>query len=269
MTSVAAPPSTVRKSTIFVVDDHPIVRQGFGQLIAHEPDLEVCGGSDNVADALRDIPQLQPDLVLVDISLKDSNGIDLIAKLHSADEQLKTLVWSMFDESIYAERALRAGAMGYLNKQVPIETVVEAIRQVLRGGVYLTPRMASYLVRRMGTQSTAGQSPLASLSDRELEVFRLIGQGLSTQEIARQMSLSPKTVETHRDRIKMKMEFRNGAELNRRPSCGCWRMANACELTIHLEARSRYIGAVEGREPAEPTQLGKRLPTEWPYLGAG
>jgi DNA-binding NarL/FixJ family response regulator len=224
MTFVATPRSAVAKSTIFVVDDHPIVRQGFAQLIAHEPDLQVCGGSDNVADALREIPRLKPDLVLVDISLKDSNGIDLITALRAADEQLKTLVWSMFDESIYAERALRAGAMGYLNKQVPIETVVEAIRLVLGGGVYLTPRMAAYLVRRMGAQPTAGQSPLDSLSDRELEVFRLIGQGLSTQEIAHQMSLSPKTVETHRDRIKMKMDFRNAAELNR--SAVLWLLEN-------------------------------------------
>ena len=150
MTTPEQTAASPRKHTVFVVDDHPIVRQGLTQLMAQEPDVEVCGGADNVNDALQQVATLQPDLVLVDISLKDSNGLELLGQLKTVSESARTLVWSMFDESVYAERALRAGAMGYVNKQESIETVVYAVRQVLLGNVYLSSKMATFLVRRVG-----------------------------------------------------------------------------------------------------------------------
>lgn len=207
--------SPTKTYTVFIVDDHPIVRQGLTQLMAQEPDIDICGGADNVNDALQQVSALQPDLILIDISLKDSNGLELLGQLKTVTQSARTLVWSMFDESVYAERALRAGAMGYVNKQEPIETVVYAVRQVLQGNVYLSPKMASLIVRQLGG-NPANETPVSVLSNRELEVFTMIGRGMTTHEIARRLNLSPKTIETHRERIKMKMNLRNAAELSRR-----------------------------------------------------
>jgi DNA-binding NarL/FixJ family response regulator len=208
--------SAPEKFTVLIVDDHPIVRQGLAQLISHEPDITICGGAETVSDAIEQIARIQPDLVLIDISLRDSNGLDLLSQIRSVSENARTLVWSMFDESVYAERALRAGAMGYVNKQEPVETVIEAVRQVLRGNVYLSNKLAAHLVRRVGGVAPVAESPISPLSNRELEVFTMIGRGLTTNEIANRLNLSSKTVETHRERIKLKLNLRNACELSRR-----------------------------------------------------
>jgi DNA-binding NarL/FixJ family response regulator len=203
------------KHRILIVDDHPIVRQGLSALIAHEPDLEVCGGAEDVEEALRLVEQTRPDLVVIDVSLKNSHGIDLITEIKARDERIKMLVWSMFDEKLFAERSLRAGAMGYVNKQESIDQVVDAIRQVLRGEVYLSSQMTSRLLHRIAGGAFLEQDPIQNLSDRELQVFEMIGRGMTTQQIARKLQLSPKTIETHREKIKTKLNLRNAAELGR------------------------------------------------------
>lgn len=202
------------KHRILIVDDHPIVRQGLARLLESEPDIEVCGGAESVAEAIEQVEALRTALVIVDISLKDSHGIELISQLKARDENAKMLVWSMFDEKLFAERALRAGAMGYVNKQEPVETVIRALRQVLGGEVYLSRQMANYVARRIGKSQTLDQDPIGALSNRELEVFQLIGQGMTTQKIARMLNLSPKTIEAHRERIKAKLCLNNAAELS-------------------------------------------------------
>ena len=202
------------KHRILIVDDHPIVRQGLARLMEHEPDIEVCGGAQSVSEAIEKVETLRPDLVIVDISLKESHGIELISQLKARDEKAKMLVWSMFDEKVFAERVLRAGAMGYVNKQEPVETVIRAVRQVLGGDVYLSRQMANYVARRIGRSQTLEQDPVERLSNRELEVFQMIGQGVTTRQIARRLGLSPKTIEAHRERIKAKLGLKNAAELS-------------------------------------------------------
>ncbi|HVW02816.1 MAG TPA: response regulator transcription factor, partial [Planctomycetaceae bacterium] len=172
---------TAQSARILIVDDHPVVRRGLAQLIADEPDMEVFGEAATGAEALKALDDLQPDVVIVDISLKDSHGIELIKQIKARDDQVKMLVWSMHDESLYAERALRAGAMGYLNKEEPIDRVIEAIRQVLRGHVHLSSKMVEKLLHRaVSGNEPHERSNIETLSDRELEVFELIGQGLTT-----------------------------------------------------------------------------------------
>jgi DNA-binding NarL/FixJ family response regulator len=206
----------VRKHRILVVDDHPIVRKGLAQLIAHEPDIETCGGTDNVADALKQVASLHPDLVIVDMSLKDSHGLELLVQIKTHFEDVRTLVWSMFDEKIYAERALRAGAMGYVNKQESIHQLIAAIRQVLGGEMYLSSQMTRTFLRRVSSGNVLDKDPVQTLSNRELEVFEMIGNAMTTQQIARKLNLSPKTIEAHREKIKSKLNLSNAAELNRR-----------------------------------------------------
>jgi DNA-binding NarL/FixJ family response regulator len=184
-----------RKHRILVVDDHPIVRKGLAQLIAHEPDIEMCGGTDNVADALKQVASLHPDLVIVDMSLKDSHGLELLVQIKTHFEDVRTLVWSMFDEKIYAERALRAGAMGYVNKQESIHQLIAAIRQVLGGEMYLSSQMTRTFLRRVSSGNVLDKDPVQTLSNRELEVFEMIGNAMTTQQIARKLNLSPKTIE--------------------------------------------------------------------------
>lgn len=201
---------------ILIVDDHPIVRRGLAQLIGDEADLEVCGEAGDVPEALRLVNDTQPDLVLIDISLRDGNGIELIKQLKSRDDGLRMLVSSMHDESLFAERCLRAGAKGYISKEEAAEKVVGAIRTVLQGKIYLSAYLADNLLHRMiGGEDSLEHSPIDSLSDRELEVFGLIGQGLTTRKIAEKLHLSPKTVETYRENIKSKLNLKNAAELNR------------------------------------------------------
>ena len=204
------------KTRILIVDDHPIVRQGLSLLIANEPDLEVCGEAADSGEAVRQLTATRPDLIVVDISLHSGNGIELIKQIRSRDPNVKMLVSSMHDESLFAERALRAGAMGYINKAEATDKVVEAIRQVVRGKIYLSPRMTErMLCRAIGTEESLETSPIDNLSDRELEVFELIGQGLTTRQIANKLHLSPKTVETYRENIKSKLNLSNATELTR------------------------------------------------------
>jgi len=210
------PSNRVKKNRVFLVDDHPLVRRGLAIVISGEPDLDVCGEASDVLEALREIEKASPDIVVVDLSLKSGHGIDLIEQLKAKDERVKTLVSSMHDEMLFAERVLRAGAMGYVSKQEPPETLLQAIRQVLRGEMYLSPRMTNRLLQRVATGTLSKQNPIHGLSNRELQVYEMIGQGLTMQQIAGKLSLSPKTVETHREKIKQKLNLKNSAELNRR-----------------------------------------------------
>lgn len=201
---------------VMIVDDHPVVRRGLAELIADEADLEVCGEAGDAVEALRLLETARPDVVVVDISLQAGNGIELVEQIKLRDERVKTLVSSMHDETLFAERALRAGAMGYINKQEPTERVLDAIREVLNGQVFLSTRMANRLLQSVVGGETLDQDPIGSLSNRELEVFELIGQGLTTKKIAGRLHLSPKTIETHREKIKTKLNLTNSTELARR-----------------------------------------------------
>jgi len=214
MNTKASAGTANRKSKIFVVDDHPIVRQGLGLLINREPDMIVCGAAEETQSALRAIPTLQPDVMVVDISLTGPDGLELVKTIRTRDANLPILVLSMHDESIYAERALRAGANGYIMKQEATEKVLVAIRRILRGEVYLSDRVSSKMLQQyVRGSSTARESPVADLSDRELEVFRLVGEGHGTRQIAEQLHLSVKTVETYQAHIKEKLSLRNAREL--------------------------------------------------------
>jgi len=204
------------KAKVLLVDDHPIVRQGLGQLINEEPDLSIVGEAEDFQQALAAIDTANPDVAIVDISLKDRSGIELIKEIRAKRPDLPILVLSMHDESLHAERVLRAGAKGYIMKQEATEQVMNAIRRVLRGEVYLSERMSSRMVNRLvaGPQNVGG-SPIERLSDREFEVFKMIGQGVGPSEIAEKLGLSVKTVETHRERIKEKLNLASGSELIR------------------------------------------------------
>lgn len=204
-----------KKHRVLLVDDHPLVRRGLADVIAREPDLETCGEAGDVQEALREIERAKPDIVVVDLTLKSGHGIELIERIKSRDPRLKTLVSSMHDETLYAERVLRAGAMGYVTKQEPPEVLVQAIRQVLRGDVYLSSRMTTRLLHRVSGSSSAHEDPVQGLSNRELEVYEMIGQGITIQQIAARLHLSPKTVETHREKIKQKLNLKSSAELGR------------------------------------------------------
>jgi DNA-binding NarL/FixJ family response regulator len=205
------------KKKILIVDDHPVVREGLALRIGRQPDLEVCGEAGDVAEALQVLGHVRPDVAIIDIALKSGSGLDLIKRVKARDESIRLLVWSMYSETHYAERALRAGALGYITKEQATEKIIEAIRRVLAGKVYLSEPMAEQLLGRAvgggGEQLT--RPLLATLSDRELEVFRLIGEGLDTTQIAAQMRLSPKTVETYRARIKEKLHLTSSRELLR------------------------------------------------------
>jgi DNA-binding NarL/FixJ family response regulator len=202
------------KSRILLVDDHPIVRQGLAELIDHEKDLAVCGVADDVHKALDQIGTLAPDLVIVDISLRGSNGIELLKNIKVRYPKQSVLMLSMHDESLYAVRALRAGAAGYVMKQEATEKVLTAIRQVLNGEIYLSERMEKKMMHQLvGGRAARTGSPLEDLSDRELEVFNLIGQGHGTRQIAEELHLSIKTIESHRAHIKEKLNLKNATEL--------------------------------------------------------
>ncbi|HWH69069.1 MAG TPA: response regulator transcription factor [Candidatus Sulfotelmatobacter sp.] len=208
------PEPTSDKSRLLIVDDHPLFREGLRQLIEREPDLAVCGEAASAAEALQSVAQLQPDLVLVDISLGSSSGIDLIKSIKNEHEELPVLVISMHDESLYAERALRAGAMGYIMKQEPGKTVKAAIRKVLSGEMYLSERMSSTVISKfMRGQGDRPASPLELLSDRELEVFRMLGQGKGTRQIAQDLNVTVATVNSFRNRIKEKLHLKTATEV--------------------------------------------------------
>jgi DNA-binding NarL/FixJ family response regulator len=203
------------QSRIVIVDDHPMMRDGLTMRINSQADMIVCGEAASEADAVELVMQTCPDLVLVDISLQSGNGIELIKRIRLLNTAIKMLVVSTFQESLYAERALRAGAMGYLNKQETNEKLLEAIRTVLRGERFVSSETTQRLVSQALGKRLLSDDPLTLLTDRELEIFRLIGAGSSTSAIAEQLFLSPHTVDTHRENIKKKLGFKNAAELNR------------------------------------------------------
>jgi len=201
---------------VIIVDDHPVFRQGLTQLIDQEPDLQVCGHAEDAHQAMKAIKDLKPDMVIVDISLGGTSGMDLIKDIRIHCPDLPILTLSMHDESLYAERALRAGAKGYIMKREAPEQVVTAIRRVLAGAVYVSDTMAAKMVTRLASGiAPLGASPVDALSDRELEVFRLIGEGHKTRDVAAKLHLSVKTIETYRAHIKEKLGFRDGNELFR------------------------------------------------------
>jgi DNA-binding NarL/FixJ family response regulator len=206
--------TAIQKNRIFIVDDHPIVRKGLAQLINQEEDLVVCGEADNAETALELLKKVKPDLAIVDISLRGLDGIELTKLIRARFDSIPVLVVSMHDESLFAERALKVGARGYIMKQEAIEKMMEAIRKVLRGELYVSERVSANIVKRFVDGKAEGvSSPEGLLSDRELEVFQLIGQGFGTRQIADQLHVSVKTVESYRANIKEKLNLKNATEL--------------------------------------------------------
>ena len=206
--------STTRRQ-VFLVDDHTILREGLATLINQSDDLQICGEASTSEEALDRIPQTKPDLVVVDLSLPDSGGMELLRLLKLRHPEIPALVLSMHDESVYAKRALRAGAKGYIMKQEAITEVQVAIRRVLEGGLYLSRRVSDWLVQS-AVQSRGGgreSHPINGLSDREFEVFEMIGRGLGTTEIAKQLHLSVKTIETYQAKLKEKLDLSDAREL--------------------------------------------------------
>jgi DNA-binding NarL/FixJ family response regulator len=203
------------KARIFIVDDHPIFRKGLAQLINEEPDLSVCGEAEDVNEARRAIFDLKPDLTIIDITLKDKSGLELLNDIHHRTRDIRTLVMSMHDESIYAERALKAGAGGYIMKQEMTSMVIHAIRHVLSGKIYASDAMITRLLGKLKEPSDGPGSLVNSLSGREFEVFQLIGKGYGRKDIADILGVSVKTVGTYRDLIKWKLDLKNSSELMR------------------------------------------------------
>jgi DNA-binding NarL/FixJ family response regulator len=203
------------KRTVFVVDDHPIVREGLAQMINRESDLTVCGEAQEMHGALQMIEALKPDILIVDISLNGPDGLDLLKNIRARDPSLPVLILSMHDESIYAERALRAGANGYIMKQEATEKVLVALRRILSREIYVSSRVASKMLQQfVGASSTSARhSPVDDLSDRELEVLRLMGDGHGTRQIAEELHLSVKTVESYQAHLKEKLSLKNLREL--------------------------------------------------------
>jgi DNA-binding NarL/FixJ family response regulator len=199
---------------VFIVDDHPIVRQGLGQLINHEPDLKVCGEASGVREARVGLSQTKPDIVILDLSLRDSDGLELIKDIRSKYRHLPVLVLSMHDESIYAERLLSAGANGYIMKQAAADQLLIALRRVLSGGIYVSEQIGASMIERFAVSGPRqSANPIERLSNRELQVLNLIGRGRTTREIADDLNLSVKTVESHRQRIKKKLNLTSSPQL--------------------------------------------------------
>jgi DNA-binding NarL/FixJ family response regulator len=217
-----------RKHRVLVVDDHPIVRQGLALLIDQEPDLVVCGSAEEAHSALHAIATLRPDIIILDISLPGPDGMELLKTIRTLDPDLPILVLSMHAESVYAERALRAGANGYIMKQEATDNVLEALRRILRREVYVSERIANTMLQQLvaGSRKPEGP-PEARLSDRELEVFRMIGMGLGTRQIADELKLSVKTVESYQAHIKEKLGLQGARDLMQRAIQ--WRLSEVVE----------------------------------------
>jgi len=214
--SITQPKAESKVSRILIVDDHPIVREGLAMHLAAQPDLEISGQADDLPSALALLSSNQFDLAIIDISLKSSNGLDLVRLIKERHEAIRVLVWSMYPEHVYAERALRAGAQGYLHKGQASHHVLSAVRDVLQGKMYVSGALAEQLLRRVVGRNAEDRSPIDTLSDREFEAFRLIGEGMTTHSIAQRMHVSPKTVETYRARIREKLGLSNTTELIQR-----------------------------------------------------
>jgi DNA-binding NarL/FixJ family response regulator len=205
--------SLAPKCRVFLIDDHPIVRQGLALFIEREQDLMVCGQAEGAISALQAIPDLMPDFIVLDISLDGPDGLELLKTLRAKYPSMPVLILSMHDELAYAERALRAGANGYIMKQEATEKVLTAIRQILRGDIYLSERLTKRMLQQFVHGALPPRDPLAKLSDRELEVYRLIGAGHGTRQIADELHVSTKTVESYQAHIKEKLSLRNAREL--------------------------------------------------------
>jgi DNA-binding NarL/FixJ family response regulator len=219
----AAPPA----ARVLIVDDHPVVCEGLAAQLATTDDLVLCGEAAESAEALAQVEATKPDVAIVDLSLRKGSGLELIKRLRAHFPDVRILVWSMYPEDLYAERALRAGALGYINKGKATHHVLEALRSVLQGRVYLSDDVSEKLLVRLvgGGSRLTDQSPIETLSDRELEAFELMGHGLTTPQIAVKMHISPKTVDTYRARIKEKLDLGSVSELVRRAAQ--WVMENS------------------------------------------
>ena len=217
---------TAKKARIFIVDDHPLVREMLSNLIRQTPDLMVCGEAEDAKAALQEIARAGADLAIVDLSLGNGSGIDLIRSIRSALPQVAVIVLSMHDERVYAERSIRAGARGYIMKRESTKKIIDAIHQVLQGNMYLSKDLTELFAEKFVSGSSQGGGPsIAQLSDRELEVFQLIGQGYETRQIAKTLNVNIKTVQTYCTRIKDKLKFSTGSELLREAIR--WNEANA------------------------------------------
>jgi DNA-binding NarL/FixJ family response regulator len=207
--------TAARPARVVIVDDHPIVRLGIRQMLAAEPGLTICGEAETAHGALDLLKALKPDLALVDLSLEDASGLDLIRSVLDTTPDTRVLVLSMHDEALFAERALRAGARGYIMKREAIDGLVHAIHEVLAGRLFVSQRMSQHLLERLGKDASLARNRLGNLTDRELEVFELIGRGLSTAVIAERLQVSVKTVETYRSNIKTKLDLKDATDLIR------------------------------------------------------
>jgi DNA-binding NarL/FixJ family response regulator len=206
--------ASTEKKRVLVVDDHPLMRQGLSLLINQQQDMQVCAEAEEAQAAIHALAQKRPDIMILDISLNGPDGLELLKSIRASHPDLPVLILSMHDEAIYAERALRARANGYIMKQEATEKVLIALRRILNGDIYLSDRMSNKMLQQyIGGAPSMIQSRIASLSDRELEVFRLIGEGRGTREIADELHLSIKTVETYQAHIKEKLALRSGREL--------------------------------------------------------
>jgi DNA-binding NarL/FixJ family response regulator len=203
-----------KKTQVLIVDDHPVIRDGLVTIINHERDLNVCGQAEDAYIALKAVAELKPDIVVTDISLKSSDGIELTKNIKARCPRLPVIVFSVHDESLYAERALLAGAKAYLMKDEVSENIIKAIRTVLNGEIYVSDAISKKFLHKIaGDKAGTAKTPIESLSDREFEIFRLIGEGLKASQMAEQLHLSIKTIETHRSRIKEKLNLPNASEL--------------------------------------------------------
>lgn len=207
----------VKKHKVFIVDDHELVRKGLREMVSSAPDLEMCGDAACVADVSKLKNRIQPDVSIVDISLPDGNGLELVKRLHLWRPEMKIVVLSMHDDELFAERALQYGALAYINKQDSAEKLLTGIREVLKNKFYFSSDVTDRMLHRMSKKSVNNDpSPIAQLSNRELEVFESIGRGKSTKAIAHDLKLSIKTIESHRSNIKKKLNLKSGADLTRR-----------------------------------------------------
>jgi DNA-binding NarL/FixJ family response regulator len=204
------------KVKILIVDDHPMMREGMAQLIGQQPDMEVCGQAGDAHDGLEQVKLLKPTLVVADLTLPGRDGLELIKDIQALEAGVSVLVLSMHDESLYAERVLRAGGRGYVMKQEGGKRILEAIRQVSAGKIFVSDKMSAKILEIFsGRRPENAASPVENLTDREFEVFQLIGQGIETKDLARQLHVSPKTIEVHRAKIKVKLKIKSMTELIR------------------------------------------------------
>ena len=211
---MSKPDRTTDHIRVYLVDDHPAIREAIRDTIESTIDMEICGETSSSDDAFREIEELRPDVAVVDISLNDAHGLDLVQNVRAQYPEVRTIVFSMYDENVYAERAIRAGASGYLMKSEPTKNIVEAVRSAHEGEVYLSRKMSSRILNKVAMGRTAEPSfAIDELTDREMAVFQMLGQGYSVQEIQDRLSLSRKTIETYRRRAKEKLGFDTVSEL--------------------------------------------------------